>query len=134
MSINDMIEERRKLLGPSEVTRKTPAWIAGRADRLIRNSGKGFVYGENGHGKMMAVFDLASAGRVYLDHPGTARFAGDPEAFVFEPYHISADHSQRSKWVAGALECHCTISANSWHYPGETVRVAFWRGLCGTLA
>ncbi len=131
MSVNEVIAERRRILAPSEVTRKTPAWIAERADRLIRKSDMGFIYGNNGHGKLMAVFDLCSAGRVYLDHPGAARFAGDDEAFVFEPYRINADHLERCEWVADALECHCSISANSWHYPGETLRVAFWRGLCG---
>jgi len=63
----------------------------------------------------------------WLDHTGSATW-GKGRAWVSEPYPhaITAESMRQIQLVADLTNLHSGISANSWHYPGHTVRIVFW--------
>ena len=63
----------------------------------------------------------------WLDHTGSATW-GNARAWVSEPYPhaITAESVRQIQLVADLANLYTGISANSWHYPGHTVRIVFW--------
>ena len=63
----------------------------------------------------------------WLDHTGSTTW-GKARAWVSEPYPhaITAESMRQIKLVADLANLHSGVSANSWHYPGHTVRIVFW--------
>ena len=63
----------------------------------------------------------------WLDHTGSTTWS-KARAWVSEPYPhaITAESMRQIKLVADLANLHSGVSANSWHYPGHTLRIAFW--------
>ena len=63
----------------------------------------------------------------WLDHTGSATW-GKARAWVSEPYPhaITAESMRQIQLVADLANLYSGVSANSWHYPGHTVRIVFW--------
>ena len=63
----------------------------------------------------------------WLDHTGSATW-GKGRAWVSEPYPhaITAESMRQIQLVADFANLYTGVSANSWHYPGHTVRIVFW--------
>jgi hypothetical protein len=65
-------------------------------------------------------------GFTWLDHFGESIAGGsERRIFVSEPYSLNARQLAEIDSLAKAIDCRYEISANSWWYPGRTLRVEF---------
>lgn len=115
-----LIESARDLLKPTPVRIGLPNWFR---RRLLA------AYGCN-HGltSQWAVLDhLRETAKpsTWLDHVGTTTWHKQP-CFVAEPYHLALAEVQSLARVAEDCGCQYKILANSWHFPGQTLRVLFY--------
>jgi hypothetical protein len=98
------IEQARALLGPSKVRlHHVPRWFA--KSRIISESG---------------IWQGS-----WLDHFGSTTLADGRAAFVSEPYHVTAAELAECQEIAARVGCDFWVSANSWWYPGVTIRLVF---------
>ena len=116
-----LIREARKLLKPTEVKlHKVPGWFR---KQLLKTTGcsHGLTAGWS---VLQHAIDKADA-HMLFDHCGSTVLSTGTPAFVAEPY--GGDVRQVTKAIRFAeltgLDVH--ISANSWWYPGQTVRFEF---------
>jgi hypothetical protein len=67
--------------------------------------------------------------RTWMDHFGTTTLAEGTEhafqAFVTEPYACYPEMLQAAARFAELLRLSWEVRANSWHYPGRTIRIVF---------
>ena len=118
------IEAARELLQPSPVqVGVMPEWFASRLKR---------AFGTLDPDKRDAISDRFAARREHVfDHAGQSiipdRFI-DPACFVCEPYGLDSATCILISRLCGDLGCYYLIDANSWHYPGKTIRVIFHQG------
>jgi hypothetical protein len=63
----------------------------------------------------------------WLDHTGSTTW-GKARAWVSEPYShaVTAENLRQIELIADFAKLHSSIDANSWHCPGDTVRIVFW--------
>lgn len=63
----------------------------------------------------------------WFDHTGSTMW-GKARAWVSEPYPhaITTENLRQIELIADSAKLHCGVDANSWHYPGHTVRIVFW--------
>jgi len=63
----------------------------------------------------------------WFDHAGSTTW-GKGRAWVSEPYPhaVTAENLRQIEIIADLAKLHCGVVANSWHYPGHTVRIVFW--------
>lgn len=69
--------------------------------------------------------DIAGGLRSFLDHWGSTITEIGRRDFVSEPY---MDHDRAAEFanrVGGVLGCKWYVDANSWWYPGHTIRIGF---------
>jgi hypothetical protein len=71
-----------------------------------------------------------STNKRWLDHWGSTKVNGE-EAFVSEPYDIGSEALLECEEIAKRLGLVFYIDANSWHYPGRTLRLVFRRPVEG---
>jgi hypothetical protein len=123
--MNPTIQQARELLRPTPVqVRSMPEWFAQRLRA---------AYGHSDPQKALdSLTDRFAARREHLfDHAGTSiipsRFV-DPECYVAEPYGIDSATCILISRLCGDLGCYYEIDANSWHYPGRSIRVVFHQG------
>ena len=60
----------------------------------------------------------------WLDHWGKATWRCQ-SVFVAEPYHLTAADVLEIDTIARTIGCEWEIDSNSWHFPGETIRLVF---------
>ncbi len=60
----------------------------------------------------------------WLDHFGSTTL-GDRICFVSEPYNVNPAELQQVKDLAEKIGCQWYLCANSWWYPGSTLRIVF---------
>lgn len=119
----ELIQNARKLLKPSEVRHDhVPNWFRLALVQMLKNKGVSLRHeplsGWN-------VVGLALRGATWLDHWGSTKLTDGRIAFVSEPYGVSLKELNHISDVARAIGCECWVSANSWWYPGHTMRVVF---------
>ena len=112
--------EVRELLRPSEVKSGVPNWF-----RL------GFLRTFPGVSRGTSWWEVADALRnrfkvTWLDHWGQCSW-GNGMAFCSEPYSIGVEGLQSVQDLATAIGCEWSLSANSFHYPGWTIRIVFFQ-------
>lgn len=111
---------RRRLLQPSPVTGGVPRWFWRELQQLRRHDGGG--------DRRLNLLGWARSrfGR-WFDHTGQAEIWGQ-RVFVAEPYasSLSPGDFARIAEFATAIGCEWRLFANSWHVPGETLRIAFF--------
>lgn len=111
------ITQARALLQPSEVKPGMPAWFRFACLRALkpRGTSRGAIESH--------LREMFRGG--WLDHTGRGIYRGR-DAYIAEPYEISAAAVQEIATLARAIGCEWEIDANSWHYPANTLRVAFF--------
>jgi hypothetical protein len=139
---DEFIQQLRDLLRPTRVRpQHIPTWLR---DHLQSLHAEGIIQTYPGFGPMdlfAAAVDLANGENHsvirWLDHWGSTRIStpnGHLEPFVTEPYCYSVDDGytkDREMWqplhrFADILGGNYLIDANSWHYPGRTIRILFF--------
>lgn len=113
---------RREYLKPTPVIDgKVPTWMR---KRLLSLKAEGRIKAFSNSNNQLLAGLLAKIPAKYswFDHDGTSIVDGC-EIFVNEPYHYYAEPNQA---FADLLDCELYVLANSWWYPGWTIRVAFW--------
>lgn len=109
------IAEARRILRPSPVQlRKIPAWFK----RAIRP-----LFGSAEERELLRI---PRGFPVRLDHWGATTWNGRP-AFVTEVYDLNAEDLLNAQTFAERIGCCWRVSANSWHYPGQTIRLLFFQ-------
>jgi len=114
------IHDARALMSPSPVKyNDLPNWVRLRLLKLVKGK-----RGQYAVCTKWAVLDDARRlfGWEWLDHHGTTTFRGRP-AFVSEPYHLTRKDVDNIDDLCKAIGCEWFIDANSYHYPGYTIRV-----------
>ena len=125
----EIIKRARKLLCPSEVkTGRIPRWMRTKLQALQR---QGII---NSCHKDFYLEDLKRVAdgeqspiRSWLDHWGWTDW-NFHECFVAEPYGLDEGAMKSIARFAELLDAEYCISANSWHYPGSTIRILFYKG------
>lgn len=62
----------------------------------------------------------------WLDHWGSTAYQSRPN-FVSEPYNITEDNVKEIAEIARKSGCKWFLTANSWWFPGATIRIAFYQ-------
>lgn len=113
------IKARREILQPTPVAlNRVPRWLRLRllaATRGRRALGAS-VSGLSLWGDAQLMFGIR------FDHFGTTTYCGKP-AFCSEFYDLVFAEMSRIETLCRAIGCEWTLQANSWWYPGETLRV-----------
>lgn len=100
------IEERRSVMKPTKVEKgERPKWLPKRA---LRDD----------------VFTQA-INNGWAEHYGTTQYNGNTY-FVCEPYDLSHNEMEAVETFASKYGLLWRLDANSWHYPGYTIRIVFW--------
>src|SRR5690606_8005492 len=111
--------EARKLLQPSKIRPgHVPNWF-----RLACLRGfRGQIRRDDmdGGGVVQKLQDLVP--HLNLDHDGSLQMDGRT-VYVAEPYCVSAAEIVAGKQLADTIGCQFIVSSNSWHYPGQTIRL-----------
>src|SRR5262245_34339497 len=111
------IAERRRLLQPSPVQRgHVPQWLA-----VACRRGLGIKSPRNYDAFMAAV--CRTGGGTWLDHYGSTTHSDGTTAFVSEPYDLTASDFKAINRLCGTIGARWGLSANSWHFPGKTLRI-----------
>jgi hypothetical protein len=125
---NRQIVAARELLKPTPVRlHHVPNWLrlrilaAIRAGRIPRAPWNRYC-GTDGWSVLMHV--QSCIGDRFLDHFGSTHYRGRP-CFVNEPY-LSSEDMDKNRRFAELLGLHWVVSSNSWWFPGNTTRIAFW--------
>lgn len=109
------IQVLRELSDPSPVRpNHVPPWLC---RRLFAAYGP--CYGRRGSNLLAHLRQRVS----WLDHCGSTRLPDGRVAFVSEPYSVSADDLRSIAEIAALLNCEWWVTANSWWYPGHTLRI-----------
>ena len=109
-----IVEERRQLLQPMEVKIGTiPTWLR---ERLLAAESDGRLSGNSGS-------LLEEAGGA-IAHWGTS-VAFRKEDFVCEGFGFNGEGTKRAQAFADLLDLTWHVSANSWLYPGKSIRIVF---------
>lgn len=119
------IEQARRLLQPTPVQlHRVPNWLRRRLLAAIGCGGGGTSgYAVLAHAERLM-------GWRWLDHWGASTYRGQP-CFVSEPYHVSADDMAAVAELCRRCNLDSHLSANSWWYPGETIRIAIYEPAAG---
>jgi hypothetical protein len=110
-----LILAARELLKPTEVRlHHCPDWLR---KVLLK------VYGcRHRDTSAWGVMQHAFADAHWLDHWGSSRI-GEKLCFVSEPYHVDVASQIQIKAIADRIGCNWYLSANSWWYPSQTIRI-----------
>jgi hypothetical protein len=109
------IREARELLKPTEVNlHHFPNWLR-RA--LLKEFGCRYRDTSS-----WGVKEQVFGGACWLDHWGTSTI-NDRLCFVSEPYNVSMADQIRIDEIAKRIGCRWYLSANSWWFPGWTIRI-----------
>lgn len=127
------INELRTLLNPSPVKQqRIPKWLRTKL-RAAKRAGKIELLeyeSRNDYALVTAAAHAASGSgwgtHGWLDHWGTTETCLHDELFVCEPYELGADALQSVAKFAELLGINYEVHANSWHFPGKTIRILFW--------
>ena len=119
-----LIQRARELLKPSPVRlHHVPGWLTKRIKQRLGRL-PGCHYADD---RLREVASMA-AGSVmcdsWLDHWGSTTHRGR-KAFVTEPY-ADRSHIEAALRFADLLGLQVEFAANSWWYPGSTLRIAFY--------
>jgi hypothetical protein len=115
------IEAARAQYRPTPVKRgHFPRWF-------VRRWGRRFGKGTDILNQLRT-FLRDNGAAIILDHYGSTTLPNGCLAFVTEPYIEHCDIEGALAIVAGELKCDYLVDDNSWHYPGETVRGAWFEG------
>lgn len=119
------IEAARELLKPSPVRHHhVPDWLRRRCLKRFGTGGNGDTSGWHViHHAVEQVVDGRS--RHWLDHFGSTTI-GDRRAFAIEPYNLTRPCLADVFRLGDELGLDVEIDANSWWYPGRTIRVLFF--------
>jgi hypothetical protein len=121
------IETARKLLSPTPVRlHHVPKWFAVQARQLARKIGCRLPYEWTDDSIHALARRFATCEETWMDHYGSTTIHGRM-AFVAEPYPVSAETIGKIAELARQLGLECFVSANSWWYPGWTIRIGFWK-------
>lgn len=117
------INALRKLLKPGEVRlHHLPSWVG----NALRKAFKQRKYDD----PVSCLFNAFRGMESIVDHWGSIDPASDLafrlRPFVLEPYSISAERLARCEEVARVCGANVVVEANSWWYPGRTIRIAFY--------
>lgn len=121
MTTQRQIDASRQLLAPSPVRRHhIPAWLRSACLRVHGRS----LWGCTGgipvvHSAAVACGDVA-----WLDHFGSTIIDGI-QCFVAEPYQQHMDSLRAAERFANSIGADLTITASSWWFPGQTIRLVF---------
>ena len=128
----EFIAHAREVLRPSKVKiNHMPGWLTKRM-LVAKKAGKFSSLFLSRSGSNMMVEILAAMPRLshWADHFGSTILArggkGPREFFVAEPYGLTEQSALGAIQFAEMLDLGIEIDANSWHYPGSTVRIIFW--------
>jgi hypothetical protein len=117
---DQVIKAARKVLEPTRVKQgRVPKWLK---DRLKQAQKEGRLGATHPWESLLQAAADASGGHHWLDHWGTTMWGGH-EWFVSEPYNLDWDILQELQKFAEILGQRFRIDANSWHYPGRTIRI-----------
>lgn len=117
------IAEARALLRPSPVRpHHVPRWLATRL-RSLRGR---YCDRQRGYSASAVLCEVVTAtGGGWLDHWGSTT-TGDRPCFVSEPYRFTAQDAASLDQIAESTGLRWYLSANSWWYPGSTIRVVIF--------
>ena len=118
-----LIDQARELLRPSPVELHVlPSWLAKRIRARFGHT-PGCC---NSLCRLQRVALIAGRGNdAWFDHWGVAVVDGRP-GFISEPYANCADVKAALRF-AELLDLEVDFQANSWWYPGQTLRIVFFR-------
>lgn len=119
----DQIDRARALLKPSEVQRRrVPNWL-----RLALLREFGCLRGLNAGADVLnhALDQIGGNVHNWLDHWGATILSNGQKVLVSEPYQVSNKSLEVVAELADRVGCRWWISANSWHFPGRTIRIVF---------
>jgi hypothetical protein len=116
-----MIQQARDLLKPTPVKQgHVPNWFR---ILLMREFGcdDGQTYGSS------VLYHAANSltHTSWLDHWGSTRYRR-LQAFTSEPYNLDENDIKAIAEIARRCDCHWFLDANSWWYPGSTIRVVLY--------
>lgn len=113
---DELIQQRRDLMQPTPVRgAHVPKWLRLALIREFKPE-RWQMDGES-------VLHHACPESRWLDHWGSTTLHDGRLAFVSEPYHLTPFDIQQIDYVATAIKAQWWIDANSWWYPGRTIRV-----------
>ncbi len=127
MTPSQKIQIGREALRPTEVEGgKLPADLRKRLLELKRQKKISPSWGTTGNEDLLrAAVDAACKSDDWLDHYGKT-ILHDREVFVSEPYGLRLECLQDIQAFAQLVGLGYRILSNSWHYPGQTIRIAFF--------
>lgn len=125
MTTQRQIDASRLLLAPSPVrSLHVPAWLR---YACLRVYGRSAWWGTCGPAVVQRAA-VACGDSYWLDHFGST-IVGGIQCFVAEPYPQSVDSLRAAERFANSIGADMTVSADSWWYPGATIRLLFSPGL-----
>lgn len=117
------IDDARKLLNPSPVrTSHVPTWLKKKIRAAVKAKQVAARYSDP---EMVLLNDLTWENR-WLDHYGTTTWRDFKDVFVSEPYSVDGKTLSQIEQFAERLGLECQVDANSWHFPGWTIRILLW--------
>jgi hypothetical protein len=126
------IEALRKLMKPSEVQQGCiPGWLNRRCRAYLKTQRPAVMHlGCQVQAAMERVKFLTELNSGVLDHYGTTSKKGEyysqdweEPLFVMEPYHFRQNDALFVEAFCKAVGVEWHVSAKSWHFPGETIRI-----------
>ena len=119
------IAEARRLLNPSPVQlHRVPGWLRKRLRKAFHHE----AWETSGPQLLLAAVRKIGGhnGDAVMDHWGTTTDAKGRPVFVTEPYGLTATGLETIQALASACKCEWRVEANSYWYPGHTVRVVLY--------
>ncbi len=122
------IAEARRILNPSPVRAEhVPDWLRRRMLKAFPSTSGHRHRNTRGWAVLQDALRSFAHSSYWCDHPGSTWMNGiGGTAFVVEPYTLNQYHLAEIAEFARQVGCKYEVSANSWHFPGNTVRVIFF--------
>lgn len=120
-AVDERIKSMRRLMEPSPVrTGHVPGWLGLALRRAYYPGYSGVISNSAWYSLTYAQARLGTFS--WLDHYGTSVIGGI-RCFVGEPYGFSSECAKQLCRIQSDTGLTWWVTANSWHYPGYTVRV-----------
>jgi hypothetical protein len=115
------IAEARKVFDPTPVRlHHRPKWFM----QLLAAAKR-----RNPHGPAAGFYEDLRRGSWkldWMDHWGSTVLLNGTPAFVSEPYGITSETLAEVEAIAEECGCYANVSANSYWYPGSTIRIEIY--------
>ena len=124
LSQETLIRKARELFEPSKVDiQRVPPWLRKRLIAALKAKSYTNVCATRHSGGLLESAANATDDSMWLDHWGVTTMSS-VQYFVSEPYEYGF-HLRAIQQFVDMLTLEYRVLANSWHFPGRTIRILF---------